>query len=224
MSQSPQCLQELHTLLQDHPRRVLDVPQNYRRAAILIPLFQNLEEWFLLFTRRTEKVTHHKNEISFPGGRYDKGVDKSLVQTAIREANEEIGCEEVDVLGILDDIFTVSQYVVTPVVGYIIEDFDAKCANHNSDEIEYVLKVSLNQISDYKKYWTEAVPYEGGNLIHVPFFNYGGEIIWGATGRILANFLNLLTLLDLPCQSNMIGLNQWEIQEDEDYSKIFTKG
>ena len=220
----PQCLQELQSILQDHPRKILDVPQSYRRAAILIPLFQYDEEWFLLFTRRTEKVTHHKNEISFPGGRYDEGVDESLVHTAIREVSEEIGCEDVEVLGILDDIFTVSQYVVTPVVGYISEDFDVKCTNHNSDEIEYVLKVALNKISNRKKYWTEAVPYEGGNLLHVPFFNYEDEIIWGATGRILAKFLNLLTQIDQECQSRLVGANRWVIQVDEDYSQILKKG
>ncbi len=220
MSQLPECLQELQIMLQDYTRKVLDLPQGYRRAAILIPLFQNKNNWFLLFTRRTERVSHHKNEISFPGGRFDTSQDENLIQTAIREANEEVGCEDIEVLGLLDDIFTISQYVVTPVVGYITEDFDLKCANHNSDEIEYVIKVALNKISDPEKYWTEAVPYKGDNLFHVPFFNYDGEIIWGATGRILANFLNILTRFELPCRSEMIGLNQWIVQEDEDYSNL----
>ncbi|MHA1992978.1 MAG: NUDIX hydrolase [Candidatus Hodarchaeales archaeon] len=220
MSQLPQCLQELQTMLQESSRKVLKLPQDYRRAAVLIPLFRNFEEWFLLFTRRTEKVTHHKNEISFPGGRYDEDLDEDLIHTALREVHEEIGCEDVHVLGLLDDIFTVSQYVVTPIVGFIVEDFDVKCANHNSDEIEYVLKVALNKISNIKEFWTEAVPYKGEKLIHVPFFNYEGEIIWGATGRILANFLNVLTQIDVSCQSNMIGIEQWEVQEDDDYSNL----
>ena len=218
MFKLPQCLQEIRTVLQNNSRKILEVSQGYRRASILIPLFQDENEWYTLFTRRTDKVSHHKNEISFPGGRYDETLDENLVQTAIREVHEEIGCEDVEILGLLDDIFTVSQYIVTPVVGYISEDFDMNCNNHNSDEIEYILKVALNRISNVNQYWTEAVPYEGGKLFNVPFFNYEGEIIWGATGRILANFLNNLTKMNLECQSRMIGIDQWELQEDEDYS------
>ena len=159
-------------------------------------------------------------QISFPGGRFDESQDENLVQTALREVNEEIGCEKILVLGELDDIFTISEFVVTPIVGYVAEDFDLDCSNHNSDEIEYVLKVATNKISNIDHYWTEAVPYEGGRLFHVPFFNYEGEIIWGATGRILANFLNVLTKLNNQCRTYMIGIDQWKIQENKDYSNL----
>ena len=79
------------------------------RAAVLIPLFKKNEEYHVLLTRRTHKVSHHKGQISFPGGRQDKGED--LLSTALREAKEEMGIAEKDVhlLGELDDICTVAR-------------------------------------------------------------------------------------------------------------------
>jgi 8-oxo-dGTP pyrophosphatase MutT (NUDIX family) len=216
----PDCLRKIQNLLQNSPRRHLEVPTGYRRAAILVPIFYKNGEWNLLFTRRTEKVTHHKNEISFPGGRFDEGVDEDIIQAALREVNEELGCEDVNVLGILDDIFTVSQYIVTPVVGYILEEIDDICSNHNSDEIQYVLTVPTKKISDPSIFWTQPVPYDQGKLFHVPFFKYNSEIIWGATGRVVVNFLNVLLDLDSHCREVFIGNNQWEAQSNEDYTYL----
>ena len=71
MSSIPQCLRELNIMLQHYSRKILDLPRGYRRAAVLIPLFQKEDKWYLVFTRRTENVSQHKNEISFPGGRFD---------------------------------------------------------------------------------------------------------------------------------------------------------
>jgi 8-oxo-dGTP pyrophosphatase MutT (NUDIX family) len=160
-------------------------------------------------------VTHHKNEISFPGGGFDPTQDQDIIQTALREANEEIGCENVKTLGLLDDIYTISQYIVTPVVGYIVDQFTTSCNNHNSDEIQYVLKVALNRISDPKNFWTEEVIYREVP-IQVPFFDYNGEIIWGATGRILDDFLRKLSQLGYPCKNKMIGTNDWKSLRERD--------
>lgn len=209
MKNLPICLQELNNLLHNAIRNEIELPEGYRRAGVLIPILKEQDEWYLIFTKRTEKVTHHKNEISFPGGGFDPKLDRDIVQTALREANEEIGCESVKTLGLLDDIYTISQYIVTPVVGYISDDILPSCENHNTDEIEYVLKVALNRISDPKYFWMEEVIYREVP-IQVPFFDYKGEIIWGATGRILNNFLEILSDLGLLCKKKFIGSQSWK--------------
>jgi 8-oxo-dGTP pyrophosphatase MutT (NUDIX family) len=205
----PICIQELNILLHNTIRNEIELPEGYRRAGVLIPILKEQDEWYLIFTKRTEKVTHHKNEISFPGGGFDFKLDRDIVQTALREANEEIGCECVNTLGLLDDIYTISQYIVTPVVGYISDDFLPSCENHNTDEIEYILKVALDKISDPKYFWMEEVTYREVP-IQVPFFDYKGEIIWGATGRILRNFLEILSELGLLCRKEFIGSQSWK--------------
>lgn len=209
MKDLPICLQELNNLLHNTIRNEIELPEGYRRAGVLIPILKEQDEWYLIFTKRTEKVTHHKNEISFPGGGFDLKLDRDIVQTALREANEEIGCESVKTLGLLDDIYTISQYIVTPVVGYISDDILPSWENHNTDEIEYVLKVALNRISDPKYFWMEEVIYREVP-IQVPFFDYKGEIIWGATGRILNNFLEILSDLGLLCKKEFIGSQSWK--------------
>ena len=85
-----QCLQQLQSTIQISPRNVLDIPKGYKRAAVLVPIYIKQDDWYILFTRRTEKVTHHKNEISFPGGGFEENVDNSIIETAIREIEEEI--------------------------------------------------------------------------------------------------------------------------------------
>ena len=95
-----------------------------RNAAVLMPMLCQNGEWALLFTRRTEKVPHHKGQVSFPGGAYEPG-DKNSVQTALRETCEEIGLrpEAVRILGELGGMPSVSNYMITPIVGRIIEPF-----------------------------------------------------------------------------------------------------
>lgn len=209
MDNLPFCLQELEILIHNFVRRDIELPEGYRRASVLIPLLKEQDGWYLIFTRRTEKVTHHKNEISFPGGSFDPKFDQDIIQTALREANEEIGCESVKILGLLDDIYTISQYIVSPVVGYISDDSFVSCEDHNTDEIQYVLKVALNRVSDPQHFWTEEVNYRE-IPIHVPFFDYEGEIIWGATGRILENLLGIISNLGDECRQKLIGSYSWK--------------
>src|SRR5437868_6216009 len=93
------------------------VKKPLRAAAVLIPLVHWADEWHLIFTRRTDIVEHHKNQVSFPGGATDPG-DLSPEDTALREAEEEIGMRRSDVrlLGRLGEMVTISNFVVTPVV------------------------------------------------------------------------------------------------------------
>jgi len=104
--------------LSARPPRPLRI-DGFRPAAVLVPLLQRPDGPTLLFTRRTTRVPQHKGEISFPGGGAIAGED--AVAAALREAREEVGLDpaSVEVVGILDDLPSVSYYVVTPVVAAI---------------------------------------------------------------------------------------------------------
>lgn len=104
--------------LSTRPPRPLRI-DGFRPAAVLVPLLQRPSGPTLLFTRRTTRVPQHKGEISFPGGGAEDGED--AVAAALREAREEVGLDPatVEVLGVMDDLPSVSYYVVTPVVAAV---------------------------------------------------------------------------------------------------------
>jgi len=106
--------------LSARPARTLRI-DGFRPAAVLVPLLRRPEGPTLLFTRRTTRVSQHKGEISFPGGGAEQGED--AVAAALREAREEVGLDpaSVEVVGVMDDLPSVSYYVVTPVVAAVDE-------------------------------------------------------------------------------------------------------
>ncbi|MCZ7586272.1 MAG: CoA pyrophosphatase [Deltaproteobacteria bacterium] len=108
----------LRSALTAHDRRVLPL-DDFLPASVLIPVLADGGRPRVLLTVRTDRVEHHKNQISFPGGRQDEGED--LERTALREAHEEVGLppDRVRVVGMLDDIYTVTSYRVTPFVGWV---------------------------------------------------------------------------------------------------------
>ena len=87
MPDIPNCLEELRSILQNDSRLIIDLPEGFQRAAVLIPLTYRENGWTIIFTRRTETVSHHKKEISFPGGRHED-PDRDLIHTALREIQE----------------------------------------------------------------------------------------------------------------------------------------
>ena len=111
--------QELEAVLRSRQRRTVSDP-SLTCAAVLVPLLVRDGEWCVLVTRRTQHVGHHKGQMSFPGGACD-AADAHLEATALRETYEEIGIppEAVEVLGLLDDLPTITDFVITPFVGVI---------------------------------------------------------------------------------------------------------
>ena len=160
-----------------------------KRAAVLIPVFKKEGEYHLLFTRRTERVEHHKGQISFPGGRQDP-EDRDLLATALREAEEEMGIrrEDVRVLGELDDICTVTDFCVAPFVGMIPYPYPFR---PNPHEIEEMIEVPLAVLLDPARFRRE---FRGlaGRMWPVYFYQHGRHTIWGATASIVKQLLDLL--------------------------------
>lgn len=158
-------------------------------AAVLL-LLTNRRGPHVVFAKRTEDVAHHKGQFSFPGGIVETW-DGSRLETALREAQEEIGLppSAVDILGTLDDTETrATQFVITPFVGMVSQPVSY---TPDGKEIERVLEVPLEALLDPANVRVEM--WERDGEVHpVYFYEYNGETIWGATARILKQFLDLV--------------------------------
>jgi 8-oxo-dGTP pyrophosphatase MutT (NUDIX family) len=172
-----------------HRRLVIDDPR-MRRAAVLLPLFEDRGESHVLFTRRTDTVEHHKGQISLPGGSVDAS-DPDARAAALREAEEELGIPpaQVEILGALNDVYTVvSGFVITPFVGMIPHPIPLRV---NPGEIAEVLTVPLSAFRDPGRLRIEERDREG-QRITVYFYYHGRHEIWGATGRIMKDFVDTI--------------------------------
>lgn len=159
-------------------------------AAVLIPLVWQQDAWHLLFTRRTDKVESHKGQVSFPGGACDEG-ETTPEQTALREADEEIGLNpgDVKVLGRIADMITISYFRVTPVVGVIKWPTVFRVGEH---EVARVFTIPLLWLANPTNRWEFAMP--GRNRTLIAYHPYDGELLWGATARMTVDFLKVLGL------------------------------
>jgi 8-oxo-dGTP pyrophosphatase MutT (NUDIX family) len=182
---------QIHNLLSSRKRRVIEHPP-FSHAAVLVPLFQKDGDCHLLFTKRSEEVKYHKGEISFPGGVVDE-EDRELIHTALREAHEEIGLNESDVqiIGLLDDIVTITEFIVTPIVGLFPYPYPFKVSEV---EIAELIEVPLAFLIE-EDCLSEREIFRGGQREIVFAYQYGEHIIWGATARILKQFLDLISSL-----------------------------
>jgi len=173
-----------------HARARREVPPGpLVRAAVLVPILDRGAP-ALLFAKRTERVGHHKGQISFPGG-VVRREDASLLDAALRECEEEIGLAPrgVEPLGALDDTETVAtQFVITPFVGLVREP---PAWRPDGEEIEKVIEVPLAALLDEGSFRVEMWEGAGGERA-VYFFDYQGETIWGATARILKHYLDVI--------------------------------
>ena len=157
-------------------------------AAVLVPLVWHAEEWHLLFTRRTDRVESHKGQVSFPGGACDEG-ETTPEQTALREAEEEIGIQpsDIKVLGRLANLITISYYRVTPVVGVVRWPAVFRVGEH---EVARVFTIPLAWLANESNRWQFEIP--GSNRSVIAYHPYDGELLWGATARMTVDFLNVL--------------------------------
>jgi 8-oxo-dGTP pyrophosphatase MutT (NUDIX family) len=161
----------------------------YRHAAVLIPLFFKNNEAHLLFTKRTDKVETHKGQISFPGGMADE-TDEKLRATALRETWEEMGIKSKDIklLGKTDKFLTNTNFMVTPYVGHFPYPYNFVISE---DEIERIIEVPLLHLVKPDVFEMKSWMYDGIKW-NVHYYNYNGDVIWGVTGFLLSNFLQIV--------------------------------
>ena len=167
------------------PRQVFQASKD--RASVVIPLCNDKGIASILFEKRSANVRTHKHDVCFPGGRVDESTDSTIIQTSLREMEEELGVpqESVDVLGVLrcnwTEVASMTGISVTPVVGYIGEIEDLQL-NLNLDEVELYFTVPIEELID-KKNW---IIRENAT----PIFTVGQRHhIWGLTAYLLLKFV-----------------------------------
>ena len=157
-------------------------PDGLRSAGVLVPLRDNGEGVTVVLARRTERVPHHKGQVCFPGGSRDPG-DADLLETALRESNEELGIrrEDVEVLGSMDPVLTVTGFCIQPFVSRL-----SSSAEFKLDEFEMaeVFEAPLAMFGQFDRYRYAESNFRGKPQ-RVYFLDYGPRTIWGATAAIL---------------------------------------
>jgi 8-oxo-dGTP pyrophosphatase MutT (NUDIX family) len=177
--------QRLRRALDERPGRTMELPPG-RPAAVLLMLFERDGEPWLVFTKRTQHVQHHKGEISFPGGARDD-EDADIERTAVRETVEELGVDPsaIHVAGRLDEIPTyVTGYNVTPFVAVVPEQHSYRPSDA---EIEEVIELPVDELARVGR---RDVIVRRGFPIETNVFETRGHFIWGLTGAILRQFLD----------------------------------
>jgi 8-oxo-dGTP pyrophosphatase MutT (NUDIX family) len=159
-------------------------------AAVLVPLYETGGgELHAVFTRRRHDLSRHAGEISFPGGRRDPG--EQLIDTALREAYEEIGLPpgDVEIAGALEPTPTfVTSYAIYPFVGVIAEP-EAEWILSQA-EVAEVLQVSVRALragAGERRLVRKGIPFR------TPTYEVGPHTIWGATARIVGDLLARIT-------------------------------
>ena len=188
------CLHPTHqieTVTGDHAVAGLAAePRTLIPAAVLAPLVERPEGYTVLLTQRTAHLEHHGGQISFPGGRAE-AEDANPVETALREAEEEIGLDRrhvVEIAGFLDLYQTVTGFLVTPVVGFVTPPF---ALTLDTFEVAEAFEVPLDFILDPRHHEQRSLIYQGQPRRYyvIPYEN---RFIWGATAAMLVGFARRL--------------------------------
>lgn len=159
-------------------------------AAVLMPLVERSEGYTVLLTQRTAHLEHHAGQISFPGGRAEE-EDANPVDTALREAEEEIGLQRrhvVEIAGFLDLYQTVTGFLITPVVGFVTPPFELAL---DAFEVAEAFEVPLDFILDPQNHESRSMFYKGQHRRYY-VIPYEDRFIWGATAAMLVNFARRL--------------------------------
>jgi 8-oxo-dGTP pyrophosphatase MutT (NUDIX family) len=175
-----ECVDEFG-VVQKRPERI--------RASVLIALVLREEGPTLLLTRRTAHLNNHAGQVAFPGGRAE-AVDASPVETALREAEEEVGLarEHIEVIGTMPDYYTGTGYIVTPVVALVRPPFELRA---DPSEVAEIFEVPLAFLMDgaHHQRLSAELPSGRRSFYAMPYQRF---YIWGATAGMLRNLFHFL--------------------------------
>ena len=165
-----------------------DKLSSMRKAAVLIGLFKKNDEWCFSLIRRPMNEKNHPGQIALPGGAMEK--HETLMNTALREAFEEVGInpEDVEIIGQLTPIpVPVSEYLIYPFVGVISYEPEWVL---NKDEVEELFILKMSELISSDNGYTEMWDLRG-NKVEVPIFKVMNETVWGATAAVLSELIDI---------------------------------
>jgi len=183
-------LETIREVLKNHsPKKLAE--DGTIQGAVVVPIYQKNSQLYLLVTKRTENLSMHKGQISFPGGKKDP-KDKTLLQCALRETFEEIGIpkKKMSILGALDQIKTYGSNIrLSPFVCEICSPFRLKI---NKLEVEEVIEIPFDELLKDEN-WSQKnalVTFPKEQIIY--YFYYKNWVVWGATAKILYQLVQLV--------------------------------
>lgn len=160
---------------------------NLTKAAVLVPLVERPNGLFILLSQRAKHLRHHPGQISFPGGRFEPH-DGSLIATALRETEEEIGitADQIRILGHLRNYQTVSHYIVTPYVAFISPDYHLSLDKNEVDEaFEVPWSFFLSRSNHH-----QICIHRDGQDHYVHFMPFKNRFIWGTTAAMIHDLVS----------------------------------
>jgi 8-oxo-dGTP pyrophosphatase MutT (NUDIX family) len=166
----------------------------FTSSAVLFTIIPyNDKPYDLVLIHRSNRGSRHRGEMSFPGGKFEPLIDTSLQDTALREAQEEIGVlrENIRIIGCLDDFPTMTKYIITPFIGIINKEQELI---RQETEVQRILKIPIDFFTNKGTFREQAIDIDG-NKFPVFYFNYEDKIqkkrytVWGATAYMIVNFI-----------------------------------
>ncbi len=192
-------------------------PGNLKEASVVIPFSYEKGEWVIYFILRSGGVKRHAHQMAFPGGSFEEG-DQSALATGIRELEEEVGLSKrsIHIVGFEEPEITVTGFYIYPI---IVEICNTWYPRIDSYEIEKLIRVPLRIFFDANMYSSQS-RYWKGHFFKIHAFRYGTHVIWGATGRIMANVLRRLWYLwdEVPLYPLVL---RTQIDRDRVYRELF---
>jgi 8-oxo-dGTP pyrophosphatase MutT (NUDIX family) len=167
-----------------------------KSSSVLILLYPSGSTFKIIMTARSSKLNSHTGEMSFPGGRFDPNLDKTLKMTALRETYEEIGVPHtsIEILGRLDDLPTMTGYIIRPFVGLIQKD-NWRGFTINKEEVENLVKIPIDFLTRENLFKETQFKAFSETVLPLLSFDFNdSELnktyhIWGASAHLLAEFL-----------------------------------
>lgn len=167
--------------------------EDRRLAAVLVPVIEREAGATVLFTKRSETLPTHAGQISFPGGKVDD-ADANVIETAYREAHEEIGLDErfIEPIGFMDDYLTGTGFRIAPLVATIREGFTVT-PDHN--EVDEIFEVPFSFLMDNRNHEIHTREWRGAQRLFYAM-PYEDRFIWGATAGMLRHLYENLYSTD----------------------------
>lgn len=165
--------------------------KNLIKAAVLVLFVKKNGIWHLLYTKRSDNLTVHQGQVSFPGGRMEPD-DRDTIATALREAYEEVGApyNSVEIIGMMPELVTVSGFLLTPVIG--IMDWPVNLIPAIS-EVSKILLIPVHWLSDKNNWRINELKLSGKKIRKIISYDlFEGERLWGITADITVQLFQMM--------------------------------